>query len=88
MVAPDKLQMEEKKAIDFRLNKAIDKKSVEEGTEDPGRRAEQRVETLLDEMLSFLAEMPVDVHHDYRTLRHSGLRGYLINRFLRERTRS
>ena len=84
------IKMEEKKAIDFRFNKAIDKKSVEEGTEEllKGRRAEKRVETLLDEMLSFLAEMPVDGHHDYRTLRHSGLRGYLINRFLRERRRS
>lgn len=83
------INMEEKKAIDFRFNEAIDKKSGEEGTEEllKGRRAEQRVETLLDEMLSFLAEMPVDGHHDYRTLRHSGLRGYLINRFLRERTR-
>lgn len=82
--------MEEKKAIDLRFNKAIDIKSGEEGTEEllKGRKAEQEVETLLDEMLRFLAEIPVDGHHDYRTLRHSGLRGYLINRFLRERSRS
>jgi hypothetical protein len=40
------------------------------------------VETFLDDMLRFLAEMPVDEYHDYSIFRHSGLRGYLINRFL------
>jgi hypothetical protein len=45
-----------------------------------------KAEKLLDEMLKFLAKMPIDKHHDFRIFRHNGLRGYLINRFLRERT--
>jgi hypothetical protein len=49
------------------------------------KKANAEVEILLDTMLRFLAEMPVDEHHDYRTFRHTGLRGYLINRFLREK---
>ena len=39
---------------------------------------------LLDRMLSFLAEMPVDRYHDYRIFRHTRLREYLIHRFIRE----
>jgi hypothetical protein len=37
---------------------------------------------LLDRMLSFLAEMPVDKYHDYRIFRHTSLREYLIHQFL------
>jgi len=40
---------------------------------------------LIEEMLRFLGEMPVDEYHDYRDFRHRGLRDYLINRFLREK---
>lgn len=48
-------------------------------------RLEDGIEMLLEKMLRFLAEMPVDRYHDYREFRHKGLRGYLINRFLREK---
>ena len=50
-------------------------------------RLEDGIEMLLEKMLRFLAEMPVDRYHDYRDFRHKGLRGYLINRFLREKWR-
>ena len=80
-------ELEERKEIDLRYNLATDKKSVEEEIEEllKGGRAEDGVKILLDEMLRFLAEMPVDKYHDYKTFRHGGLRGYLINRFLREK---
>ena len=42
------------------------------------------LKVLLDRMLNFLAEMPVDKYHDYRIFRHTRLREYLIHRFLRE----
>jgi hypothetical protein len=45
-------------------------------------KAELKV--LLDRMLNFLAEMPVDKYHDYRIFRHTRLREYLIHRFIRE----
>jgi hypothetical protein len=48
-------------------------------------RLEKGLEMLLEKMLRFLAEMPVDRYHDYREFRHKGLRGYLINRFIREK---
>ena len=50
-------------------------------------RLEDGIGMLLEKMLRFLAEMPVDRYHDYRDFRHKGLRGYLINRFLREKWR-
>ena len=50
-----------------------------------GGRLIDGVEMLLEDMLRFLAEMPADKYHDYRDFRHRGLRGYLINRFLREK---
>lgn len=80
------VKMEESKSIDIRFIEALDIKSGKEEIEDTlkGGR-EDGVEILLDEMLSFLAEMPVDNYHDYRTFRHGGLRSYLINRFLREK---
>jgi hypothetical protein len=80
------VKMEESKSIDIRFIEALDIKSGKEEIEDTlkGGR-EDGVEILLDEMLSFLAEMPVDNYHDYRTFRHRGLRSYLINRFLREK---
>ena len=46
------------------------------------------IKMLLERMLRFLAEMPVDGYNDYRDFRHKGLRGYLINRFLREEWRA
>ncbi len=49
---------------------------------------EDGIEMLLEKMLRFLAEMPVDSYHDYRDFRHKGLRGYLINRFMREKWRA
>jgi len=51
-------------------------------------RLEEGVEMLLEKMLRFLAEMPVDKYHDYREFRHKGLRGYLINQFIREKWRA
>lgn len=43
------------------------------------------VEMILEEMLKFLGELPVDEFHDYSDFRHKGLRDHLINRFLREK---
>ena len=50
-------------------------------------RIEDGIEMLLEKMLRFLAEMPVDGYHDYGDFRHKGRRAYLINRFLREKWR-
>ena len=81
------VKMEENKSIDLRFIEELDIKRGNEKIAEPlkGGRVEDGVEILLDEMLSFLAEMPVDKNHDYRTFRHGGLRNYLINRFLREK---
>lgn len=80
-------KIEETHSVELRFIEALDEKSGKEEIEELFRneRVEDKAEKLLDEMLKFLAEMPVDGHHDYRTFRHGGLRGYLINRFLRER---
>jgi len=80
-------KIEEKKAIAPRFIEAIDKKSGKEEIEEllKGGRLIDGVEMLLEDMLRFLAEMPADKYHDYRDFRHRGLRGYLINRFLREK---
>jgi hypothetical protein len=80
-------KMEETNSIDLRFIETIDEKSGKKEIEELLRseRVEDPTEKLLDEMLRFIAEIPIDKHHDYRTFRHSGLRGYLINRFLRER---
>ncbi len=51
-------------------------------------RLEDGIEMLLEKMLRFLAEMPVNRYHDYREFRHKGLRGYLINRFLTDKWRA
>jgi hypothetical protein len=48
-------------------------------------RLDDGVEILLEKMLRFLAERPVDVYHDYREFRHRGLRSYLIHQFLTEK---
>ena len=40
---------------------------------------------LLDSMLNFLAEMPVDKYHDYREFRNLRLRQYLIHCFMRKK---
>ncbi len=79
--------MEERRAADLRYKYVIDKKERKEEIREllKGGRVEDGVKMLLDDMLRFLGEMPVDRHHDYRTFRHIGLRGYLINRFLREK---
>lgn len=81
------MKMEENRTMDLRFIEALDTKMKNEEIEEPPRvgRVEDRVEMLLDEMLRFIAEMPVDKYHDYRTFRHGGLRDYLINRFLREK---
>lgn len=79
--------MEENKSIYLRFIETFNIKKGNEEIKDTlkGGRVKDRVEILLDEMLRFLAEMPVDKYHDYRTFRHGGLRSYLINRFLREK---
>jgi len=78
-------KIEEYSATDIRFSEKMIKKNVKKEFQDLIRieRATE-VKELLDRMLRFLAEMPVDKHHDYRTFRHTGLREYLINRFLRE----
>ena len=45
----------------------------------------KKIKQLLDNMLDFLAEMPVDKYHDYREFRNLRLRGQLINKFMQER---
>ena len=45
----------------------------------------KKVKLLLDDMLDFLAEIPVDRYHDYRDFRNLRFRGHLINKFMRER---
>jgi hypothetical protein len=45
----------------------------------------KKVKLLLDDMLDFLAEIPVNKYHDYREFRNLRLRGKLINKFMRER---
>jgi hypothetical protein len=50
-------------------------------------RLENSIEMILEKMLRFLAEMPVNNYHDYRCFRHKGLRAYLIHQFLTEKRR-
>jgi septal ring factor EnvC (AmiA/AmiB activator) len=45
----------------------------------------KKVKQLLDDMLDFLAEMPVDKYHDYREFRNLRLRQYLIYNFMRDK---
>ena len=74
---------EENNAIDIRFNETNDKKRGKE--EFLGLlRSNETEKVILDRMLRFLAEMPVDKYHDYRIFRHTGLREYLIHQFLRE----
>jgi hypothetical protein len=49
------------------------------------KEKEVKIIQLLDDMLDFLAEMPVDKYHDYREFRNLRLRQYLIHSFIRER---
>jgi len=85
-------KIEEKKAIAPRLIATSDNKGwgrreeIERLLKDG--RLEDGVEMLLEKMLRFLAEMPVDRYHDYREFRHKGLRSYLIHRFLTEKWRA
>jgi hypothetical protein len=73
----------ENESEEFRLIEELDIQNGKTETEGlTGVRAEDGVEVLLEKMLRFLGEMPVDDNHDYRFFRHSGLRSYLINRFL------
>jgi hypothetical protein len=80
----------ERDEIVLRVIATIDDKG---GREDIERllidgRLEDGIEMLLEKMLRFLAEMPADRYQDYRDFRHKGLRGYLINRFMREKWRA
>ena len=43
----------------------------------------KKIKQLLDDMLDFLAEMPVDKYHDYREFRNLHLREYLIHKFIK-----
>ena len=67
--------------------RTIDEKRGKEEIEEllSSVREREGTEKVLDEMLKFLGEMPVDKYHDYGDFRHKGLRGYLINLFLREK---
>ena len=56
----------------------------EEFLELLSREGTEELTVLLDRMLRFLAEMPVDRYHDYRIFRQTRLREYLIHRFFRE----
>jgi hypothetical protein len=72
---------EENNAIDIRF---IDKKRGKRNFWSYSSKGTEELKVLLDRMLSFIAEMPVDRYHDYRIFRHTGLREYLIHRFLLE----
>ena len=80
-------KIKETNSIDLRFIEAIDESGRKDEIEElfSSERAGDKAEKLLNEMFMFLADMPIDGHHDYRVFRHSGLRGYLINRFLHER---
>ena len=80
------LKMEENK-VDLQFIEPIESTSDGEEIKESfkNRKSTTGVEMLLEEMLRFLGEMPVYKYHDYRDFRHKGLRGYLINRFLRAR---
>ncbi len=52
---------------------------------NPKEKELKEIKQLLDNMLDFLAEMPVDKYHDYREFRNLRLRQYLIHRFMREK---
>jgi len=45
------------------------------------------IKQILDDMLDFLAEMPVDKYHDYREFRSLHLREYLIHKFIQKNVR-
>jgi hypothetical protein len=60
------------------------KKGVQVNTKEK-EKEEKKIKLLLDDMLDFLAEIPVDKYHDYRNFRNLRLRGYLINKFMREK---
>ena len=45
----------------------------------------EKIKKVLDEMLDFLAEMPVDKYHDYREFKNLRLRQYLIHNFMRKK---
>jgi hypothetical protein len=81
------MKMEKNKSKNLRFAEILkmNSKSKESEGSLESERAEDGIEVILDEMLSFLGKMPVDEYHDYRIFRHGGLRGYLINRFLREK---
>jgi hypothetical protein len=82
-----RMKKEEKNMTDIRFIEANDKKRrKEEFLELLRREGTEELTVLLDRMLRFLAEMPVDRYHDYRIFRHTGLREYLIHRFLREQS--
>ena len=51
-------------------------------------REREGTEKVLDETLKYLGEMPVDNYQNYGDFRHKGLRGYLINLFLRKKSRA
>ena len=80
-------KIEETDSIDLLYIEATNEKNGKKEIEKQLRSeiVENKAEKFLNEMLKFLAEMPIDKYHDYRIFRHNGLRGYLINRFLHER---
>jgi hypothetical protein len=75
----------ENNALGIRFIEKNDKKRGKDEFLELFRSKEtEKLMVLLDRMLNFLAEMPVDRYHDYRIFRHTRLREYLIHRFLRE----
>jgi len=68
----NKIEISEEKN-DLDSNKRINEKEV------------TRIKQILDDMLDFLAEMPVDKYHDYREFRNLHLRKYLIHKFKHNR---
>jgi hypothetical protein len=56
----------------------------EENDLDPICVRARSIKQILDDMLDFLAEMPVDKYHDYREFRSLHLREYLIHKFIQQ----
>jgi hypothetical protein len=66
-------KIEKNKIKNYEINEKNEEKEV------------KKVKLLLDNLIYFLAELPVDKYHDYRNFRNLRLRGSLINKFMRDR---
>jgi hypothetical protein len=66
------------------MNKIEKNKGVQLNPKEKEKEV-KKIKLLLDDMLDFLAEIPVNNYHDYREFRNLRLRSQLINKFMREK---